>query len=277
MIDPIFSWLQSLDWSRLVPEILGKGIGVLAGVAISWWLLFRKRMKSLDRLQRGDSDDLLFQAHYLIPTTDDSLQLVFRNVAPRQTLDTAYDNPLAREELKKLAAATTLGSPILPTQGRIGFEVLNDAAGILSGFLATSPMPRRVWLFCMTCEDRAIVRKQCIRCFLIAETDLKRFSDWQWCRENVRTERPWHWFRIVALHRIARHHDDEQLALPNRDDGLMPLVDDQRKHRRIMPLSLGLPESEIAIGPALSIQWLEKERELARLGIELNNDELKIQ
>jgi hypothetical protein len=275
MIDQIVQWLQSLQWSRLVPEILGKGLGVVAGILISWWLLFRKRMQSLDRLQRGDSDDLLFQAHYLIPLPNECFQLVFRNVAPRQTIETAYDNPIAQDELKRLSDQTTLAAPILLTQGRIGFEILNDAAGILSGFLATSPMPRRVWLFCMTCEDRAIVRKECIRCFLISEPDLKRFADWQWCRQNVFVERPWHWFRIVALHRIARYQQDELLALPIRDDGLMPLVDEQRKHRRLVPLSLGLIDSEAAVGPPMSIDWPSHEAELSKMGLAPDGHVLK--
>jgi hypothetical protein len=56
-----------LEWQRVVPEITGKFIGFLLGFFASWFLLFRRHLKALDRLRRGDSDDVLFQAHFLAP------------------------------------------------------------------------------------------------------------------------------------------------------------------------------------------------------------------
>lgn len=288
-MDAWLDWLRSFEWSRLAPELLGKTLGVVAGIAISWFLLFRKRLRYLDRLRRGDSDELLFQAHYLLPVTradnvtrcddvaggddvghdDEAVVLLFRNVAPRRTIDDAYDNPAARETLRKLARTTTLNAPIVPTQGRMGFEILNDASSILAGYQAVSSIPRRVWLFCITCEDRTVVRKECIRCFLFHDEDLRRFADWQWCRRCVRVERPWHWLRVVTLHRIARYQHDEELALPQSPGSSVPLVDDQRQHRRITKLSLGLNEHEIMTGDPVTIDWSDKEAELARRGVDL--------
>lgn len=54
----------------------------------------------------------------------------------------------------------------------------------------------------------------------------------------------------------------------------MPLVDDQRRHRRLVPLSLGLAESEVPIGPPLTIDWPTKEEELRQLGINVDGDAL---
>ena len=140
--------------------------------------------------------------------------------------------------------------------GTIGFEVLNDAAGWISGSVATSSNERQVWLFCLTAEDRQVVRKRCVRGFLIRPDDLARFHDWAWCRTHVRLERPWHWFRIVALHRIARIYADQQLMYSSPGNpGAMPLVDDQAGHRRIIPLSLGLMPTETPIGPPVEIDW----------------------
>lgn len=252
----MIEWISQFEWSRLLPELIGKATGFLIGFAASWFLLFRKRLQALERLRKGDSDDLLFQAHYLLPLSEGSVQLVFRSVAEARTVEDAYDNPIARDMLRKLADETTLRAPILPTSGRIGFEVLNDAAGLVCGALATSPMERQTWLFCMTCEDRAIVRKKCIRCFLIREVDLIRFEDWAWCKTQVRVERPWHWFRIVALHRVSLFYRDEKLIFEGPQDATaMPLVDDQRKHRRLVPLSLGVMPSEVAIADPISVDW----------------------
>ncbi len=268
-------WWQNVvdnwDWWVFLPEVLGKAVGVIVGVLLSWFLVIRRRLQSLNKLERGDSDDLLFQAHYLhrIPAAvtdrgaaghDDEAeqhyQLLFRNVAEKRTIEQVYDNPAAAELVRRLGDQTTLNQPILPTQGTIGFEILNDAAGWISGSVATSAIARQVWLFCLTAEDRQVVRKRCVRCFLIREADLRRFHDWQWCRRYVHVERPWHWFRIVALHRIARlYADQNRIYSGTADPNSMPLVDDQAGHRRIVPLSLGLIDTETPIGEPYTVHW----------------------
>ena len=83
-----------------------------------------------------------------------------------------------------------------------------------------------------------------------------RFQDWKWCETNVLVERPWHWFRIVALHRISLFHRDEKLIFEGpQDASAMPLVEEHRKHRRLMPLSLGIMPNEVAIAEPTSIDW----------------------
>lgn len=261
----MIQWWQDVvnewDWFVFIPEALGKATGVLIGILLSWFLVIRRRLQSMDKLQRGDSDDILFQAHYLAPIDSGDVhsphyQLLFRNVAEKRTVEQIYDNPAAAQLVRSLGDETTLNQPILPTQGTIGFEVLNDAAGWISGSVATSSNVRHVWLFCLTAEDRQVVRKRCVRCFLIREEDLRRFHDWSWCKQYVRVERPWHWFRVVALHRVARLYADQQrMYSSSADPQSMPLVDDQCGHRRIVPLSLGLIESETAISEPISIDW----------------------
>lgn len=55
------AWISELEWSRLIPELVGKGLGFMLGFAASWYFLFRKRIRELQRFQQGDSDDILFQ------------------------------------------------------------------------------------------------------------------------------------------------------------------------------------------------------------------------
>jgi hypothetical protein len=268
-------WLESLEWRRLIPEILGKGLGFLAGFAVSWFLLFRRRLNALQRLQSGDSDDFIFQMHCLqpIPGRPDETVLLFRNLAPKTTLHELYDNVAARELVKSLAERTSLGDPILKTEGTLGFEILNDAMGHIAGWLAVTPFERRTWLFAMTCEDRQVVRKKCVRCFLIRPEDLDRFADWDWCRDKVRIERPWHWFRVVALHRIACTRREEQLAARDRGEkgreSEMPLVDKQLRHDRIRPLSLGICIDEQSVEEPQEIGWKSHLPMLDKLGLVL--------
>lgn len=274
MIESLMEWLQSLEWIRVVPEILGKFIGFLLGFFASWLLLFRKRLRALDRLKRGDSDDVLFQAHFLwpIPGASGEVILLFRNVAPTTTLNELYDNPAAQDLVRDLADKTSLKNPVLETTGSSGFEVLNDAFGHLAGHLASSALDREAWLFAMTCEDRQVVRRKCVRCFLIRPEDLERFGEWRWCREKVRCEQPWHWYRIVALHQIAKVWKAEEARekVRDRSDEGMPLVDDQAIHRRVRTLSAGIFDREVPVGEPVAIPWDEQEEELRRLGLHLS-------
>lgn len=261
-------WIEAIiadwDWNSFWPETIGKATGVIIGIMASWFLLIRRRLQSMNRLKSGDSDDVLFQAHYLVALPggrdgENSLpryQLVFRSVAEKKIVPQIYDNPAAADLIKILGDQTSLNQPVLPTHGTIGFEVLNDAASWMSGVAATSSNQRQVWMFCMTAEDRQVVRKRCVRCFLIQPDDLKRFHDWKWCRDHVTVERPWHWFRVVALHRVARLYADEcRMHSQPQNSTAMPLVDDQTAHRRIIPLSLGLIETEKPVCEPFEVDW----------------------
>ncbi|MCA9192953.1 MAG: hypothetical protein KDB03_14350 [Planctomycetales bacterium] len=266
------TWLSELEWTRLVPELVGKGLGFLFGFIASWYLLFRKRIRELQKFQQGDSDDILFQAHYLLPVSAGQVQVVFRNVTTKLTVNQLYDNPAARELIRQLTEKTTLNDPILPTQGTLGFELLNDAANFVAGALATSPHPKTIWLMCMTCEDRVAVRRRCIRCFLIPRAELEKFSNWHWVRTFVRVEKPWHWFRLVALHRISQAWTEEKSRFARiENDHALPLVDNQFEHRRIVQLSLGLPDNEVAVADPFAIDWAQHTATLSQWQVNLEN------
>ena len=276
MLQLIWDWLSNVEWHRVLPELVGKGLGFLAGFAASWFLLFRRKLRDLQRLQGGDTDDLIFQMHRLwpVPGGRGECVLLFRNVAPKTTLNDLYDNPAARELVKRLAEDTSLVDPLLKTHGVEGFEMLNDALSHIAGLLAVSPYPRETWLLAMTCEDRHVVRKRCVRCFLIRPEDLRRFRDWAWCCRSVRVEKPWHWFRVVALHCIAKVWQEEQQLTRRRDatqdtSNDMPLVDKQLRHNRVQELSVGLNPDERPVGTPYAIPWTAHLPKLKQLGLPL--------
>jgi hypothetical protein len=206
------------NWGDWLIGVLKWAVGTVLGLVTSWFLVFRAKWRDLQRLKSGESDDLIYQMHRLYPVEgrEDRFVLLFRNVAPKTTLADLYDNLQARSLVKDLGDRTSLTNPILLTEGRAGFEVLNDAFGHIAGLLATTPFPRDLWLFAMTCEDREIVRKRCVRCFLVRPDDLERFADWAWCRTAVLVERPTHWPRVMALHFLAKTWQQEKTRAVQR-------------------------------------------------------------
>lgn len=269
----VADWLRNLDWQRVVPEITGKFIGFLLGFFASWVLLFRRQLRALDRLMRGDSDDVLFQAHFLAPVPGtDQCVLLFRNLMPSTTVNELYDNPAARKIVRQMAEETSLKNPVLRSEGMLGFEVLNDAFNHIAGHLATTPFPRDTWLFAMTCEDRNVVRRKCVRCFLIRPDELALFADWRWCRGSVLCEQPWHWYRVVALHQLAKQwqQEEKEAQTPTPMSLAMPLVDKHATHRRIRPLSVGVFTQEKPAGTPVAVLWEKQEWELKKMGLDLN-------
>ena len=235
---------------------------------VSWLLLFRKRLKAFDRLKTGESDEILFQAHYLLPIGDSGdFMLFFRNIAPSMTIDALYENEAARRIVKRLTGETTLKEPILPTRGTMGFEILNKSFGHIAGHLATTPFERENWLFVMTCEDRQVVRRRCVRCFLVRPDDLARFEDWTWCRTHLRCEQPWHWYRMVALHQISKdwRKEEQEFAIGGSSSKGMPLLDEHVTHRRVRSMSAGICPNEKPTGKPVEIPWDDHESELRRL------------
>ncbi len=266
---------EEMDWNRVVPETIGHALGVLIGFAISWYVLFRRKLQEIQRFQKGESDEVLFQTHQLAPIPNsDEVVMIFRNAGPRTTVNQLYDNVGAREMVRRLVKKTTVDDPILQTGGgRTGFEITNIALGYIAGELATSPFGRESWLFVMTCEDREIVRKQCVRCFLIRPQDLEKFKDWEWCRTKVRVEKPWHSFRIVALHRIAKFWEEEQEYFEKRrvertKNMELPVIDEEVRHERIRVVSLGIYPDEPVVGEPVKVDWEAFSDRLEAIGLE---------
>jgi hypothetical protein len=261
---------EIVDWLlSVLRSVSGEVIGVLVGFLISWFLLIRKRRLALNRLLKGDSDDILFQTHHLhaVPGSNHFV-LLFRNVCPNTKVDRLYDNPAANQIVREIADKTSLANPVLQTEGKLGFEILNDAFIHAAGHLASTPFEREPWLFAMTCEDRQIVRRRCIRCFLIRPQDLGRFADWAWCRDHVLCEKPWHWYRIVALHQIALQWKAEQGR--TTAEARAPLVDEQATHSRVRELSVGVYSGEEPVGEPVTVAWSTHVPDLKRLGLTLD-------
>ena len=265
LMEQIWTWLQNLEWNRVIPETVGKTAGFLLGFAASWFLLFRRKLLELRRFNQGESDEILFQMHKLMPLADspDDIVLLFRNVGIKTSINQLYENTAARDLVRKLADSTSITEPILRTEGTPGFEVINDALGHIAGYLSLTPFERENWLFMVTCEDRQVVRKRCIRCFLIRPEDLGRFANLQWCLAHVKVEKPWHAYRVLSLHSIARYWQKEQKT-PDQIEGWKTQPEPQRqavgqspRHERVRVVSVGLHKGEKPIGDPVTINWDE--------------------
>ena len=81
--------------------------------------------------------------------------------------------------------------------------------------------------------------------------------------------RPRHWFRVVALHRIALIWQEEQQREFQQGAADTPLVDKQAKHHRVQELSLGLKTDEKPVAVVDSINWASRLQELRKMGLDL--------
>jgi hypothetical protein len=276
------SLLQDLDarsmlWF-LVEKLFEGLLQALAVVVIGWLVLYRQWRQ----LTQGRSDQVVFSANLLTPLGEpdppsahgEQYLLQLRTVMSPKTVDQFLDNVALRRLTRSLAEKATLVDPILATEGTAGFEIVNDVVNSVSGSLACSPFRRDPWLLAITCEDRRVVRKCCIRVLLVRRGDLERLASWEWCRGHVLVEEWYHYWRIVTLHQIAhRFQEEQQRQKQSRDrnirENLLPLVDSQAQHPRVRALSLGINVEEPIIKPPLKVDWDRYLPQIADLGLKL--------
>jgi hypothetical protein len=278
------SWLQGIDIQGILLKIgekLFEGLlQAIAVVVIGWLVVYRQWRQ----LTQGRSDQVVFSANLLTPIDqpgasngppgDGRYLLRLRTVLPPRTIDQLLDNVALRRQMRHLAEQATLAAPILATEGTAGFEIVNDVVNSVAGSLASSPFPRETWLLAVTCEDRKVVRKCCIRVLLVRRDDLDRLASWDWCREHVLVEEWYHFWRIVTLHQIAVRYQQEQARRePARSQdirqNLLPLVDSQAHHPRVRALSLGINAQEPIIKPPQAVDWDRYLPQIAAMGLKL--------
>jgi hypothetical protein len=250
----------------------------VAVVVVGWLVLYRQWRQ----LTQGRSDQVIFSANLFTPldahdrpaADGDRYLLQLRTVLAPRTVDQLLDNVALRKHIRNLAEQATLKEPILATEGTAGFEIVNDIVNSVSGSLASSPFRRDQWLMAVTCEDRRVVRKCCIRVLLVRRADLDRLTSWDWCREHVLVEAWYHYWRVVTLHQLALRFQEEQAqqeqgSAQDIKANLLPLVDRQAHHPRIRIVSLGLNVDEPLIKPPLHVDWERYLPEIAALGLKL--------
>lgn len=279
---PVLSQLSAIDaWSVLqfVGEKLFEGVlQAVAVVVIGWLVLYRQWRQ----ITQGRSDQVVFSANLLTPIDGSAAGtpsggrslLQLRTVLPPRTVDHLLDNVALRRLTRRLAEQASLVDPILATSGTAGFEIVNDIVNSVAGSLAAAPFPRDQWLLAVTCEDRKVVRKCCIRVLLIRRADLERLASWDWCREHVLVEEWYHFWRIVTLHQIALRFQEEQqrqrqTGAEDIRQNLLPLVDSQAHHPRVRPLSLGINVDEPVIKPPVPVDWERYLPQIAAMGLTL--------
>jgi hypothetical protein len=278
------SLISDLDL-RSVLSFLGRKLleglfQALAVVVIGWLVLYRQWRQ----LTQGKSDQVIFSANLFTPLEAQSPSppdkarylLQLRTVLAPKTVDQLLDNVALRRLMRNLAEQATLVDPLLATEGTAGFEIVNDIVNCVSGSLASSPFRRDQWLMAVTCEDRRVVRKCCIRVLLVRHADLERMASWEWCRGHIMVEAWYHYWRIVTLHQIALRFREEQARLEQGSAqdikaNLLPLVDRQAHHPRIRILSLGLNVEEPIIKPPLQVDWERYLPRIEELGLKLPN------
>jgi hypothetical protein len=280
---PVLSQLPAIDaWSILqfVGEKLFEGLLQAVAVLVIGWLVLYRQWR---QLTQGRSDQVVFSANLLTPIDTSApgtpaggrYLLQLRTVLPPRTIDQLLDNVALRRVTRRLAEQASLVDPILATSGTAGFEIVNDIVNSVAGSLASAPFPRDQWLLAVTCEDRKVVRKCCIRVLLVRRADLERLASWDWCRAHVLVEEWYHFWRIVTLHQIALRFQEEQERQKQARAGdiqqnLLPLVDSQAHHPRVRPLSLGINVDEPIIKPPVTVDWERYLPQIASMGLKLS-------
>lgn len=263
--DVIFQGLVTADWSRAIPEFVGRLIPSLLLLFVGW-IMYRRGVR---RLQAGDSDEIVTNLHYFKDRQDGTRTMLLRMGAPDTSVNKLLDEVPHRKRLQHLATLTSVDDPILPTCQRGDFDLLNAMLKHAVAPYAVSPFPSEPWLFMATSEDRKIVRFKCIRIWLIKREDLLPMASLQWTITHIRPTSAWHVVRIIALHFAAKRYVAEEQEFRERPEGTNGFNDNLTRHRRIREVRIGARPNEFEEGKSISVDWASHIEDFQKLGISL--------
>ena len=264
-----------VSWARSCWRAIFQAVAV---VVIGWLVLYRQWRQ----LTQGRSDQVVFSANLLTPIGEpsagvprDRFLLQLRTVLPPRTVDQLLDNVALRRVIRSLAEQASLTDPILATEGTAGFEIVNDIVNSVAGSLASASFRRDQWLLAVTCEDRKVVRKCCIRVLLFAAAISSAWRPGTGAASTSMVEEWYHFWRIVTLHQIALRFQEEQ----ERQQGIASRISRRTScrwsiARRIIResarSSLGINVDEPIIKTPLAVDWDRYLPHIAELGLKLS-------
>ncbi|MEM6912318.1 MAG: hypothetical protein AAF555_12155 [Verrucomicrobiota bacterium] len=194
-------WLVISDWMDFIPEWMAQGVVTLLVVPLSlflwsWW-----------RAKRGlRTDEIVAQYNLLAKKPDGTEVLLLRsiNVPGYGEVEGLLGNQVVARKVKRQAEKKTWPDPLIRLRGREGNTARATLFGKVMGANFDPRGPKEMFLGFLTCESipKAAKIDRKIRLMLIRAADLRRFLDSDWAK-SLHTERPSHFWRVVALQRLA--------------------------------------------------------------------------
>jgi hypothetical protein len=234
-------------------------LGVVAGRL--WGML--RRYRQLRKAERGESEDVVTIEKIILDHRPDGRVVLRIRSCGRDPIETVFPNQAARDEFQARAASTTMWSPLVSMDGKMGSYLLQELAIWVCGQLRERDFPHDVWIMAPVFERGALYLGGHFlsTVLLIRREDLLRFRDWE-KTAAIQVEHAVHGERLLTLAAMAVEFERQAAEVAKRWAA-------RRKssyEETMYILDLGL-DPRVADLPSKPVPWERFEPTLQKLGL----------
>jgi hypothetical protein len=258
-MDPEQIIAQAEEWirSHFVQGLLLTGAGILLGWLLGWW----RRRRLLRQIETGSAREVVAIEQVLIKDLPDGRTTMRIRSAGTAPLKTVLTNPVAHDAFLKRAEATTPTNPLISMHDQIGSYLLYLLTPWVCGMVRRGTFRHDLWVMAPVCEPGTLSAHQSTTVILIRREDLRRFLDWETCKQ-FQVEHGSDGARVLTLWHMAREFE-RQMAEVNR---LRAVGKRSTFIETMYLLDLGLDTEEVAL-PTKPIPWDRFADTLRQLGL----------
>jgi hypothetical protein len=243
----------------------------LLGVAAGWVLGRWRRYWLLRRVQSGSAREVVSIEQVLVRDRPDGRTTLRIRCCGSAPLRMVLPNPVAQEAFLRRAEATTPVNPLISMKDMMGSYLLYLLTPWVGGMTRGGPFPHDAWVMAPTCEPVLLSAHQSTTVILVRQSDLRRFLDWQWCRQ-LQVEHGSDGARILTLWHMAREFETQLAEVRRLREAGKPSTYAETMY----VLDLGLDTEEIDL-PTKPVPWDRFTSCLNALGLSAGESSEKIE
>jgi hypothetical protein len=256
-MDQIVENIRELLRSHLVQGLLLTLAGVILGWLLAWW----RRRRLLRQVEAGSARDMVAIEQMLVKDHSDGRTTLRIRSCGAAPLKTVLTNPVAYEAFMARSEATTPTDTLISMKDQMGSYLLYLLTPWVCGMVRSGPCPHALCVMAPVCEPGILSAHQATTIVLIREQNLKRFLDWEWCKQ-VYVEHGSDGARVLTLWHMAREFE-KQMAEVQR---LRQAGQRTTYVETMYLLDLGLDMEEVNL-PTRPIPWERFTPVLRELGL----------
>jgi hypothetical protein len=253
ILDTILEYLKTHFVQGLLLALLGLVIG---------WLLGRwRRYRLLQRVHVGDAREVVAIEQVLVKNCPDGRVTMRIRSCGSSPLHSVLPNTVAHDAFLERAKATSSTYALLNVKDQMGSYLLYLLTPWVCGMVRNGPFRHDTWVMAPVCEPGVLSKHQSSTVILIRHADLRRFLDWDFCRE-LHVEHGSDGARILTLWLMAREFE-RQMSEVNR---LREAGKPSTFVETMYVLDLALDTEEVAL-PTKPVPWRRYAGTLKELGL----------
>jgi len=186
----------------------------LLGLIVGWCLGYWRRHRLKKQVAGGDIRELLIIEQILVKELPDGRTTMRIRALGSAPLASVLTNPVAHDTFLRRTAHTKPTNPLIDMRDQMGSYLLHLLQPWVCGMARIGPYPHDIWIMAPVCEPGQLSHFQSTTVVLARQSDLKRFLDWQFCKQ-IQVEHGSDGARVLTLWHMARELE-KQLAEVHR-------------------------------------------------------------